>query len=46
MSQFKLLDSTKNIQSSVRWEISFSKDIVENADLHKPILNKIKTTQE
>ena len=25
---------------------SFLKELVENADLHKPVLNKIKTTNE
>ena len=25
---------------------SFLKELVENADLHKPVLNKIKTTTE
>ena len=27
-------------------KISFLKELVENADLHKPVLNKIKTTNE
>ena len=25
---------------------SFLKELVENADLHKPVLNKVKTTNE
>ena len=42
MSWFKI----KNIESTERRKTSFPKEIVENADLHKPTLNKIMTTQE
>ena len=43
---FKTFDSTKNTESTGRWKTSFIKHIVENADLHKPVSNKIMTTQE
>ena len=35
---------TKKAQNDKK--TSFSKESVENADLHKPVLNKIKTTHE
>ena len=37
---------TKNTESTEIRRASFPKEIVENADLHKPVLNKIMTTQE
>ena len=37
---------TKNTESAERQKTSFRKENVENADLHKPVLNKIITTQE
>ena len=49
MSGFKTLDSTtkkKNTESRRRSKTSFLKQIVENADLHKPVSNKAMTTQE
>ena len=46
-SWFETFDSKqKNTEITERRKISFSKEIVENADLYKPILNKIMTTQE
>ena len=42
MSWFKI----KNTESTERWKTSFRKENVEIADLHKPIFNKIMTTQE
>ena len=33
-------------ESTEWWKPSFAKEIVENADLHKPVLNKIMTTKE
>ena len=37
---------TKDTESTERCKISFRKEIVENVDLHKLVLNKIMTTQE
>ena len=37
---------TKNTESIERRKISFPKETVENADLHKAVLNKTMTTQE
>ena len=37
---------TKNAESMERLKTSFQKEIVENAELHQTILNKIITTQE
>ena len=37
---------TKNTESTERGKTSFRKEIVENVDQHKPVLNKIMTTQE
>ena len=34
------------MERTERRKTSFSKEIVENADPHKPLLNKIMTTQE
>ena len=42
MSWFKI----KNIESTERRKTSFPKEIVENADLHKSVINKIMATQE
>ena len=36
----------KNKESRKDEKTSFPKEIVENADLYKPILNKVMTTQE
>ena len=36
----------KNTESTERRKTSFPKEVVENADLHKPLLNKTMTTQE
>ena len=45
MSWFKTFDSKqKNTESTERQKTSFPKETVENADLHKPVLNKIMTT--
>ena len=38
MSDFKTFNS--------RQKSSFLREIIENADLHKPVLNKLMTTQE
>ena len=46
MSWFKTFDSTKSTESTGRWKTSFLKQIVENADLHKPVSDKIIPTQE
>ena len=37
---------TKNTESTETGKTSFPKEIVGNADLHKPVLNKIMITQE
>ena len=37
---------TTNTESTKRRKTSFRKEIVKNADLHKPVLNKVMTTQE
>ena len=42
----KHLTQTKNTESTKRQKTSFQTEIVENAELHKPVLNKIMTTQE
>ena len=36
---------TKNTESTEIQKTSLAKEIIENADLHKPILNKTMTTQ-
>ena len=36
----------RNAKSIKRQKISFTKESVENADLYKPVLNKIMTTYE
>ena len=47
MSWFKAFDSKqKHKERTERWKTSFPKGIAENADLLKPELNKIMTTQE
>ena len=48
MSWFKTFDSKQNkkTESTERRKISFPNEIVENADLQKPVLNKTMTTQE
>ena len=30
---------TKKIESTERWKTSFRKEVVENVDIHKPVLN-------
>ena len=35
-----------NANSAERQKTSFSKELVENAELYKPVLNKIMTTHE
>ena len=37
---------TKNTESTERRKTGFRKEIGDNAGLHKPVLNKIMTTQE
>ena len=37
---------TKNTESTERRKTGSRKEIVENADLHKPVLSKIMTPQE
>ena len=37
---------TKNTENTEKRKTSFRKEILENADQHKPVLNKIRTTQE
>ena len=47
MSGFKTFNpKQRNTESTERRKTSFRKEIVENTDLHKPLLNKIMTTQE
>ena len=47
MSWFKTFDSSKNTKTTERRKISFQKKkIVENADPHKAVLNKIMSKQE
>ena len=36
----------RKTKSAERFKTSFLKELVENADLHTPVLNKIKTTNE
>ena len=44
---FSSFDSRqKNTESTERQKTSFPKETVENADLHKAVLNKKKTKQE
>ena len=47
-SWFTLFDSkqTKNIESTESQKTSFRKEILQNAGIHKPVLNKITTKQE
>ena len=40
MSWFETFDSKQKTESTERQITSFRKEIVENADLHKPVLNK------
>ena len=46
MSQFKTFNSKQKTRSTEKQKNSFPTETVENADLHKPALNKIMTTQE
>ena len=47
MSQFKRFHSKQETQKAQKdKKTSFQKEIVENADLHKPVLTKIMTTQK
>ena len=47
MSRFKTFDSKQKTQKAQNdKKTSFSKETVENAVLHKAILNKTMTTQE
>ena len=39
-------EQTENTKRAERQKTSFSKEYVENADLYKPVLNEIMTTQE
>ena len=39
-SSFKTFDSIKKTEITETRKTSFLKEIVENADLHKPVLNK------
>ena len=43
MTQFQCLDSKKEQKDK---KTSFLKETVENADLHKAVLNKTMTTQD
>ena len=40
-----LIQNKKNTEIIGRRKTSFPKEIAENADLHKPVINKIMTTQ-
>lgn len=44
-SWFKTFDSTKNAETTETQKISFPKEIIENPDLHRPVLNKKMSTQ-
>ena len=47
MPCFKIFYSKQKTQKAQKKQKTlFSKRIVENADLHKPVLNKTMTTQE
>ena len=47
MSWFKTFDSKqKNTESTERRKTSFLREPVDNADLHKTVLNKTMTKQE
>ena len=45
MSWFKTFDSTKNAETTETQKISFPKEIIENPDLLRPVLNKKMSTQ-
>ena len=45
MSWFKTVDSTKNAETTETQKISFPKEIIENPDLHRPVLDKKMSTQ-
>ena len=42
----KVTSNLQNAKSVERQKPSFPKKLVENVDLHKPVLNKIITTHE
>ena len=42
----KVRSNLHNAESAERQKTSFTKEFVENADLYKPLLNKIMTTHE
>ena len=44
--RFKKFDSKQKTQKAQRRKTSFPKETVENAHLHKAVLNKTMTTQE
>ena len=46
MSGLKTFNPKQKTESTERRKTSFRKEIVENTDLHKSLLNKIMTTQE
>ena len=46
MPWFKAFDSKQKAQKTQKEKKSFPKEIVENEDLHKSVLNKIMATQE
>ena len=41
-----VIEQAGNLKSAERQKTSFPKEYVENADLHKPVLNKIMTTHK
>ena len=45
-SKHLILNITNTTESTERQKNIFPTEIVENADLHKPTLNKIMTTEE
>ena len=44
--QIIITGQTENKKSTARRRTGFPKEKVENEDLHKPVFNKIMTTQE
>ena len=46
MTSNQMTKYIKNTENMKRRKTSFPKEYVKNADLNKPVLNKIMTTQE
>ena len=46
LHQIRYITGRKDKKRRAIKKTSFLKELAENADLHKPVLNKIKTTNE